>query len=202
MFESLRKLRGERLPDLGISAAFVAGDNSALLVDHEDVRLVRRTERPRAVAIRIGNRRPAPTVALDEISALLWGVRNIEPEKRELRMIAVKLCVGDRLALAGASPRRPDVYEHLSTPELGKGDLLAVEGGSHDRRCLRTRSAFGSSGLRRRGNRRGCILIGAAPAAGDEERAQGQEKRERPHAGQRSLGRGPLAAVQDFVRGS
>ncbi len=182
MLEALRKLRGERLPDLAVPAALVAGDNSALRVDHEDVGLVRRPEPPRAVAIRVGDRRPAPAIPLDERAPFFWGVCDVETEKRQLRMTLLELGVGDRLALARASPRRPDVHEDLPTAKLGKGGLLAVEGRSRDRRRLRACSGL-RSGLRGRGNRGCCVITRASSAARDDERTQGQEKREHAHGG-------------------
>ena len=152
MFESLRKLRRQRLPGRGVATAFVARDDSALRVHDEYVGLVVRAEPSGESAVRIGDRRPGPPVPLDELPTLVRRIRDIESEKRELRVISLELGVGDRLALTRASPRRPDVHEYVPTPESGKGGLGAVEGGSGDRRRLRTRGTLGRDGVRvRRG---------------------------------------------------
>jgi len=118
-------------------------------------------------------------VPLDEGAALVRRVGDVEAEKCELRVILLELCVGDRLALAGASPRRPDVHEHWLPPEVGQGGVLPVERGSFDRwRCWTRRRVLGSSGLRdRRTSGRSSFVVGAAPAARDEEGAEGQEER-------------------------
>jgi len=202
MCESLRKLRGERLPGLGVSTALVARDDPALRVDHEDVRLVGRPEAPRKGAVGIGDRRPRPLVPFDEVAAFVRRVRDIEAEKGELSVIALELGVGDRLALARASPRRPDVHEDLPTAKVGEGGLLAVEGRSRDRRRLRARGVLGRSGLRGRGDRGCYVITGASPAAHGEERTQGHEKRERPHRVRVATDEDSWTAVQDFVRGS
>ncbi len=185
---SLRQLRSERLPGRGVPATRVARHDPSLRVDHEDVWLVGRTEAPRAVAMRVGDRRPAPPVPLDERSALVRRVCDVEAEKCELRVTLLELCVGDRLALAGASPRRPDVHEHLLAAEVGKGGLLSVERRSRDRWGGRACRCF--SGSRRlcdrricdrRRSRRGSLVVRAASAPGDKEGADTQQEHESPH---------------------
>jgi hypothetical protein len=106
-------LRRERLPDLTIPTPFVARNDPPLRIHHEHVGLVVGSELAGAHAIGIGDGRPAPAVPLDERATLLRRVSDVETEKRDLGVILLELCVGDRLALAGASPRRPDVDEHL-----------------------------------------------------------------------------------------
>ena len=99
------------------------------------MRLICRAELPRALALGIGDGRPAPAVLLDERATLLLRVSDVEPEKRELGMVLLERCEGDRPALAGASPGRPDVDEHLRSAQGGERGVLAVERGAFDRRC-------------------------------------------------------------------
>ncbi len=182
--EHLGKLCRERLPDLRVPASLVARDDPALSIDHEDVRLIGRSEASRPFAIGIGDRRPAPLVAVDEGATLVGRVGDVEAEKGELRVTLLELCVGDRLALAGASPRRPDVHEHLLSTEIGQRSLLTVERRSRDRRCDRPhgRVLWRSRLGRRRCRRRNRLVVrGAASTSGDGERTKGQQQRERPH---------------------
>jgi len=82
----------------------VARDDSALCVHDEDVRLVVGAELAGADALGVGDGRPAPAIPLDERTTLVRSVSDVEAEKRELGMILLEVCVGDRLALARASP--------------------------------------------------------------------------------------------------
>ena len=66
-------------------------------------------------------------MALDERAALLGRVRDVEPEVLDLWVALDELCVGDRLALARASPGRPDVDEHRPPTEPFERDALARE---------------------------------------------------------------------------
>ena len=148
------------------------------------MRLVGRPEAPRAVSLRVGDRRPAPPVALYESIAFVGRVRDIETEKCELRVTLLELRVGDRLALAGASPRRPDVDEHLLSTEVGQGGPLPVERDSLDRRRRRAfRRIVRSCGLchRRRCGRRSDFVVGAATAARHEQRAESRKEGQRAH---------------------
>jgi hypothetical protein len=157
----------------------VARDDPALRVDDEHVRLVVGAELAGADALGIGDGRPTPAVPLDECSAFVGSVGDVEAEKRELGMIPLELCVGDRLALTGASPRRPDVYKHLLPVEGSQGGPLPVERRSLDRRRCRAHGCvLGSGGLGTRGSRSGCIL---ARTASDDERAERQKQVQRPH---------------------
>jgi hypothetical protein len=85
-------------------------------VDDDEVRLVVRAELPGALPLGILDRWPRPAVALDERATFFSGVGDVDAEVRELGMILLELCVGDRLALARASPGRPDVHEHGASP--------------------------------------------------------------------------------------
>jgi hypothetical protein len=82
------------------------------------VRLVLGAEAPRSLALSVDDGRPRPAIALDEASRLLRRARDRDPEVRELGVILLKLCVGDRLALARQSPRCPDVHEHRLSSEV------------------------------------------------------------------------------------
>jgi len=98
-------------------------------------------------------------------------------------VILLELCVGDRLALAGASPRRPDVHEYLLAAEGGERRSFPVERGSFDRRrCWAHRCVLRSGGLcDRRRSGRSILAVGAAPAARYDERAESRKERERAH---------------------
>jgi len=101
------------------------------------MRLVVGAELPRALALRVLDRGPRPPVALDERASFVGRVGDVDPEVGELRVTLLKLCVGDRLALAGASPRRPHVDEDRAAAEVREREALSVERDPLDRRCKR-----------------------------------------------------------------
>jgi hypothetical protein len=76
-----------------------------LRVDDDEVRLVVGSELARSLPQRIVDRRPRPPVLLDERAALVRSVGDVESDVLDLGMALLELCVGDRLALARASPR-------------------------------------------------------------------------------------------------
>jgi hypothetical protein len=96
----------------------VARDDPALRVDEDEVRLVVGAELPRTLPLRVVDRRPRPAELLDERATLLRRVGDVDPEVRDLGMTLLEFCVGDRLAPARASPRRPDVHEHGASAEV------------------------------------------------------------------------------------
>jgi hypothetical protein len=98
------ELRSHRRPHAGVTAAFPCVDDAALVVDEDEVRLIGGTERTGAVSLRILDRRPGPPVALDERLRLICSVRDVDAEIGDVRVVLLEVCVGDRLALAGASP--------------------------------------------------------------------------------------------------
>jgi hypothetical protein len=175
-------LRRERLPDLTIPTPFVARNDPPLRIHHEHVGLVVGSELAGAHAIGIGDGRPAPAVPLDERATLLRRVSDVETEKRDLGVILLELCVGDRLALAGASPRGPDVHEHRPARETRQRDRLAVERGSFDRRSGRAipvRRLWGRRSRRLRGRSSGLVLATATP--GRDERPEQERDDECSH---------------------
>jgi len=91
------------------------------------VRLVVGAERPCELAVRIPYLRPVPLVQLEEGARPFGRVDDVDPEVAVLGVRLDKRCVGDRLALAGASPRRPDIDEERCASEILERDLLAVE---------------------------------------------------------------------------
>jgi hypothetical protein len=116
----LGKLREQCAPDRRVAAAFPAVHESPIGIDEDEVRLVRGAESLRARAIRILELSPRPAVSLHERLGLVGRVRDVQAEVRDLGVALDELCVGDRLALAGASPRRPDVDQDGSSAEVGE----------------------------------------------------------------------------------
>ena len=138
------------------------------------MRLVVGSQGASAVPLWILDRGPVPAEALDEFLSFVRSVGDVDAEVRDLRVLLLERCVGDRLALARASPRGPDVDEHRSTSVVGERDGLVVERPACDRRCS---LAPGRGGLRvclgRRRSRACRVLSRAAPAAArDDERRQ------------------------------
>jgi hypothetical protein len=123
----LRELGEHRAPDRRVGSTFPAVDEPPVGVDEDEVRLVRGAESLRTRAIRVAELRPRPSVSLDERFRVVRGVGDIQPEVRDLGVALDEFCVGDRLALARASPRRPDVDEHRSPSEVGERDDCSVE---------------------------------------------------------------------------
>ncbi len=142
----LGELLRQPLPICVGSAADVPPDDPALGVDQDDVRLVLRTEGACPHPSRIVDGRPVPVVPLDERTCLVSRAGDVDPEKRDLRMLLLESCVGDRLALTDASPRRPDVDEDSAASEVRERDVLPVDGYAFDRR----RRVALRSGLARR----------------------------------------------------
>jgi hypothetical protein len=68
------------------------------------VRLVVGAECAGAFSFWILDGRPTPAVAIGERLGLVRSVRDVDAKVRELRILLLELCVGDRLALARASP--------------------------------------------------------------------------------------------------
>jgi hypothetical protein len=66
--------------------------------------LVVGAEPSRALSLGILDRRPRPLVAIDEVASFVRRVRDVDAEVLDLRMGIFEVCVGDRLALACASP--------------------------------------------------------------------------------------------------
>jgi len=132
--EERRKLGEHCLPDILVALTLPRVHDVAGCVDEDEVRLVVGSQRAGAVSLGILNRRPAPVVALDERLPLVRSVGYVDAEVPDLRVLLLERCVGDRLALAGSSPRRPDVDEHRSTPVDGERDGLVVERRACDRR--------------------------------------------------------------------
>jgi hypothetical protein len=129
-----RQLGRQSLPGRSLPAPFETRHDPPARVDHDHVRLVVRAERAGAFASRVRDRRPRPAVALDERAPLLRRVRDVDPEIGVLRVRLLELGVGDRLAVARASPRRPDVDEHRPAAEVRERDPLSIERDALDRR--------------------------------------------------------------------
>jgi hypothetical protein len=110
----------ERIPDSRVAATLVRRHDPAVLVHEDEMRLIVGAQPPGALAQWILDRRPGPAVAVDERPSLVDRVGYVDPEVRQLGVILLELCVGDRLALARASPGRPDVHEHGPAPEAGE----------------------------------------------------------------------------------
>lgn len=105
----------------------MGGDDAAAGIDQDDDRLVRRAQAARECPVRINDRRPGPTVVLQMSLCAVGRIGDVEAQVRVVRIVCDELCVGDRLALAGRSPRRPDVDEDRRTQEVREGDLRAIE---------------------------------------------------------------------------
>ncbi len=140
------QLGGERFPTGVVPAALEAADDASLGVDGHHVRLVLGPERACPPALRIEERRPVPAVPAHERARVVEGAGDADAEVRELRMLLLEVCVGDRLALARASPRCPDVHEQRATAVVRQRDGVSVEGHALDerRRLLRELTAGGS----------------------------------------------------------
>jgi hypothetical protein len=132
--EELRELGDHCVPDILVALTLPRVQDVSVRIDEDEVRLVVGSQRAGAVPLWILDRGPVPVVALDERLPLGRSVRDVDAEVRDLRMLLLERCVGDRLALAGASPRRPDVDEHRSIPVVGERDGLAVQRRACDRR--------------------------------------------------------------------
>ena len=78
---------------------------------------------------------PRPVVALDERAGVVRRVRDVDPDVCDLRVALDVLGVGDRLALARASPGRPDVDQHRPAAEVAERDRLALQRRARDIRC-------------------------------------------------------------------
>ena len=111
------------------------------------MRLVVGAERSCELAVRIRYLRPIPSVQLEEGARPFGRVDDVDPEVAVLGMGLDKRCVGDRLALAGASPGRPDIDEERCASEILERDLLAVErrAGEHALRSGRRRRLLSSA---------------------------------------------------------
>lgn len=154
-----RELGDEGFPVSRDATTLEAAGLDAPGVEKDDVRLVVGADRLRKRPFGIADLRPVPALLLEKAARLVRRVGDVQPEVAVLGMSLDEVCVGDRLALAGASPRRPDVHEHWFTAEVLERDRLAVE-----RRARKERALGG-----RRGRRRGCLLAAATTAAGERD---------------------------------
>ena len=150
--------------------------------------LVRGTQAPGALSLRVLDRVPGPAVAVDESPGLVGSVGNVDPEVGDLGIRLLEVCVGDRLALARASPRRPDVDEHRPSAEVGEGDPLAVDRPPFDRGRGRTVGSRRRAGRRRLcrhlPGRGGFLLARASSAPSGKQRrckCERHESRESSH---------------------
>ena len=90
-------------------------------------------------SLRVADRRPRPPVALQEGARCRLRVSRVETEEAiAAALLLHPTCVGTRLALAGASPGRPDVDEYRLAAELCQRGGAARDGGPGDRRSRRT----------------------------------------------------------------
>ena len=144
------------------SATFEAPDDPAALVEEDHVWLVVGADRTGQRALGIVDLGPAPAVSLEEVAGRVRSVRDVQADVLVLRVGVDERCVGDRLAIAGESPRRPDVDEDRRAPEVGERDGLAVERRSRERAAGRRR-------LRRCG-----LLTGAATGQHERDRERGE----------------------------
>jgi hypothetical protein len=108
---------GERFPRRLVAATLERSDDPAVRVHDDDVRLIFGAEAAGTYPLGVSDGRPGPAEPLDEGSCLVSGVGDVQPDVRELRVLLLKLGIGDRLALARSSPRRPHVHEHGSAAE-------------------------------------------------------------------------------------
>ena len=120
------------------SGILEARDVPALGIDQDERRLVRRAEASRERPARITDRRPGPAVAAHERLCARGRVRRVQAEEpKSLPLPSDPSCVGDRLAVADASPRRPHVDDHRLAAEVRECQALAVERDPRDLRPLR-----------------------------------------------------------------
>ena len=160
ILSGLGKLRREPVPGALAVVALVDRHDTSLRVDDDHRRLPEHAEALGLAAIRVDDLRPFPAVLLDEVPPAVGLIRRIQTEVAVLRMPLDPARVGDRLAIAGASPRRPDVDEHRLAAELRERELLAVERDSCE------------------GRSRTALRIGRGRRAGDESQCKhgdGQE---------------------------
>ena len=183
MGEALRKPREHRLPDDVVATAFPGVHDASLGVDEDEMGLVVGTEPSRPCPLGILDRGPGPSVALDEGAPLFGRVGDIDAEVVDLRVILFELCVGDRLALTRASPRRPHVDQHRSAPEVGQRDRISVQGDSVDRR-RRLSAELRRLGLADGRRRDGRVVTRAAAACRRQrcENGRREDEGERSHA--------------------
>ena len=131
----LAEPRDERVPALLGAGRLEPVHEAAARVDQDERWLIRRAEPPRERALRILDRRPLPAVAAHEGASPIGRVRGVQPEEVEpLALLRDPACVGDRLAIAGASPGRPDVDDHRLPAQVAEREALAVERRPGDRR--------------------------------------------------------------------
>jgi cell wall-associated NlpC family hydrolase len=120
-------------------------------------------------------------VALDERPGFVRRVGDVDAEVFELGVLGDELCVGDRLALARASPGGPDVHHHRTAAELRDRQRLAVEPRPLDGRAVGRPGHDG--GLRfLRLRHRGRLVLSSSAAACEDERAQRDCDGKRTHA--------------------
>ncbi len=155
------------------------------------MRLVRGAQAPGALSLRVLDRVPGPAVAVDERPRLVGSVGDVDADVRDLGIRLLEVCVGDRLALARASPRRPDVDEHRPSAEVGEGDPLAVDRQPFDRGRGRTVGSRRRAGRRRRLCRHrlgrcSFLLPGASSAPGGEQQCGQRERYESRESSHRS----------------
>ena len=134
----LAEFRDERVPAGRRAGILEARDEAAPRVDQEERRLVGRAEAPCERALRVAERRPRPAVAAHERPCGGRSVSCVQAEEVEpLPLLPNPPRVGDRLAVAGASPGRPDVDHHRLATQVGEREPLPVEGDAGDGRLLR-----------------------------------------------------------------
>jgi hypothetical protein len=122
------ELLREGLPGCLVTAADMARDDDAVLVDDRDRRVAEEPERAGELGVRIRERRPAPAVLVEELARVPGVVGNVEADELELRVTLDEPCVGDRLAIADRSPGRPHVHEDGLPAEVPEREALAVQG--------------------------------------------------------------------------
>ena len=139
----LAQFRDQRVPASGRPGGLEAGHVAALGVDQDERGLVGRAEALRERASRIADRRPPPAVPPHERTGAVGRVSRVQAEEVEpLPLLRDPTRVGDRLAVADASPRRPDVDHHRLAAQVCEREPLAVEGDTRDRwRLPRARRA-------------------------------------------------------------
>lgn len=92
------------------------------------MRLVLGSQRSRSCALRVMDRRPVPAVLTNELAPVLSGeVADVQTEEGQLRVLLLEACVGDRLAIARASPGGPGVDEHRPSAEVRERQSFAFE---------------------------------------------------------------------------
>jgi hypothetical protein len=171
-FES--EVCGEGFPGFRVPAADVARDDAAAFVEDRDRRVAVEAERTNELEIRVGERRPRPTVLADERPRLALVVGDVQADELVLRMGVDEPGVGDRLAIADGSPRSPDVDEGGLAAEVREREGLAVErlalelGGHHGRGPF-VRAAGG------------IVVPGSPASAGGEHEDEDDDEREAMH---------------------